>query len=1152
MMKIIDNSDCKILSGIPEASTAYFLNQLTHQVKKIVFICRDEKRLQQIEQEILFYGINFNLLVFPSWDTVPYDRISPSSDIISKRINTLSFLNNDDENSNTLLLTSIPAILQKLPPKNFFEKSYKIEVGNNLDILSLKEYLANNGYQKTEQVMECGEYAIRGGIIDIFPAGFEEPVRLDLFGDEIESIRLFDPITQITSKNITFFNFKPANEIILNKESISHFRTMYRSIYGVGEDDILYQNISEGKKYPGIENWLPFFYDNLSSLFDFIPNYTILKDYQFEEMLKYKIEQINEFYQARISNLNTHQSDEKNIYRPVPKEMLFMDKQFLEEKISLMPNYDVCPFDYPNSNQLNNIHWKNSRNFFLTCLDKRNIYREISNFIKNENKKIILTAWSKSSLIRLTSLLQEENLNLTEVSSWSEVFKLKKQIPCLIFPQENGFETDDFIIISETDILGERLIQVSPKKKNKKNKNFIRDISTISDGDLIVHIEHGIGKYSGLKTLNVCGALHDCLCLVYQNSDKLYVPVENIEVLSKYGSENTNVTLDVLGGHAWQAKKERLQKKIKEIAEKLIKIAAERYLKKAEILSVPSHIYDDFCSKFPYTETEDQENAIKDVVSDLNSGKPMDRLICGDVGFGKTEVALRAAFICAINGFQVAVIVPTTLLARQHYETFSKRFQDYPLKIAQLSRLVSSKKSLEIKKELADGKIDIIIGTHSLLSKNIEYHNLGMLIIDEEQHFGVSHKEKIKQLQSNVHILTLTATPIPRTLQMSLTGIRELSVITTPPVDRIAVRTFVLPFDPVVIKDAILRERSRGGQIFYVCPKISDLPNVKKILNEIIPDLKLIEAHGQMASNELENIMSDFLDKKYDLLLATTIIESGLDIPNVNTIIIHKSNMFGLSQLYQLRGRVGRGKNRGYAYLTIPSNQTINDVAMKRLNFMQKMDTLGAGFNLASYDLDIRGAGNLLGEEQSGHIKEVGIELYQKMLEDAINVIKNCNKEAEISDNYWSPQISTGVSVLIPENYIPDLGIRMGIYKRLADIQDVSEINNLKFEMENRFGKIPKEFENLIEVIIIKIECKKINIEKIEAGTNGALITFHNNLFANPAGLIKFITLNNKKISVRSDQKILCLQKWDEPEKQLRGIQQIVSILSKISSEKSK
>jgi transcription-repair coupling factor (superfamily II helicase) len=666
----------------------------------------------------------------------------------------------------------------------------------------------------------------------------------------------------------------------------------------------------------------------------------------------------------------------------------------------------------------------------------------------------------------------------------------------------------------------------------------------------VVHADHGIGRFDGLTTITALGAPHDCLEIAYAGGDKLYLPVENIELLTRYGSGDGVAQLDRLGGAAWQGRKARLKQRLREIASELIKIAALRQLREAPVLVPPQVEYDEFVARFPYDETDDQAASIQAVLDDLASGKPMDRLVCGDVGFGKTEVALRAAFIAAFSGLQVAVVVPTTLLARQHFATFTQRFKGLPVRVAQASRLVSTKDLQAAKASLAEGTTDIIVGTHALLGKSITFNRLGLLVVDEEQHFGVGHKERLKHLREEVHVLTLTATPIPRTLQLALSGVRELSLISTPPVDRLAVRTYISPFDPVIIREALRRERYRGGQSFYVVPRIADLEEVREFLAEQTPELKVATAHGQLTPGGLEDVMTAFYDGKYDVLLSTAIVESGLDIPNANTLIVHRADMFGLAQLYQLRGRVGRSKPRAYAYFTTPNGQRLTEGAEKRLKVLQSLDTLGAGFSLASHDLDIRGGGNLLGEEQSGHIREVGFELYQSMLEEAVAALKGGDL-GEVQDQ-WSPQISLGTSVLIPDSYVADLQLRLGLYRRLSALELRPDIDAFAAEMVDRFGELPQEVRHLLDVVEIKGLAKLAGLQQVDAGPKGAVVAFRKNQFANPEGLVAFMQKSRGGVRMQPDHKLVFKADWDLPEERLAGVRDLVRQLADIAGQAKK
>ena len=1141
-----------VLAGVPDGYAASVLAEAAKKTGDVLFVGRDDVRLAEIAAELAFFSPETLVLPFPAWDTVPYDRVSPGADIVARRVETLTVLRRGKSARPRVILTTPAAVIQRVPPLDFFSAQAVAEAGKTLDAERLKAFWDKSGYRRCEQVSEPGEYAVRGGIVDVFPAGAEEPLRLDFFGDELEGIRTFDPITQRTTGKIDRFAFGPVSEITPDPDSVSRFRTAYRSLFGAGRDDPLYESVSEGLRFQGMEHWLPLFHEKTDTLFSFAPDAVVVADYRTDAEADARFEEIVDFYQARVDGERNGKGDGGFIYHPVPVEKMFLSKEELDGLLKERAVYALLPFEPPQTAAKDGTRDAGGRagaDFSpLRAVPGTDVYDEVRKTVVEENlagRKVLLTACSAGSRARLSALLIEHGVPNEPVERAKDI-KNVRGAAFAVLPTETGYRTAALSVITEKDILGDKLAR--PARRKRRGEQFIVDVSALNEGDFVVHIDHGIGRYDGLRTLQVGGAPHDCVCLTYADDDKLFVPVENIEVLSRYGSDEAAAVLDKLGGHAWQARKARLKKRIRDMADALMKVAAERRLRKAEVLSVPEGLYDDFCARFPYVETEDQEKSIGDVLNDLAQGRPMDRLVCGDVGFGKTEVALRAAFAAAMNGVQVALVVPTTLLARQHYDTFSKRLAGFPLKVVQLSRLVSARESAAVKKALADGTADIVVGTHALLAKTVSFANLGLLIVDEEQHFGVAHKERLKQLKTNVHVLTLTATPIPRTLQMALTGVRELSVIATPPIDRLAVRTFVLPFDPVIVRDALLRERMRGGQTFCVCPRISDMDDVEKRLKELLPEAKIVKAHGRMAPSEIEDVMTAFADGKYDILLSTSIIESGLDMPSVNTIVVWRADMFGLAQLYQLRGRVGRGKTRGYAYLTLPPRQKVGATAMKRMEVMQKLDTLGAGFTLASYDLDIRGAGNLLGEEQSGHIREVGIELYQKMLEDAVAAAQTDGSETA-GDDDWSPQISAGMPVLIPETYVRDLGVRMGLYKRLADLRDEGEIEAFAAEMTDRFGALPPEAENLLQIIAVKVLCRKANVEKIEAGPKGAVVTLRNNRFPNPTGLLALIARNKAAAKLRPDQKIVFIRAWETPADRLRGLRRLMIEISRIAVE---
>ena len=760
----------------------------------------------------------------------------------------------------------------------------------------------------------------------------------------------------------------------------------------------------------------------------------------------------------------------------------------------------------------------------------------------------LLAAYSEGTAERLKQVLADHGFDtLSRIERWSEMDRVGVA-GIAVLPLDRGFTAPGIHVLGEHDLLGDRLTTAAARRARRADK-FIQDLSALAPGDHVVHAEHGIARFAGLETLEVGGAPHDCLRLLYAGGDKLFVPVESLEILSRYGNADAEVQLDRLGGVGWQARKAKVKQRIRELADELIKIAAERQMRKGTALELPPGIYEEFAARFPYEETEDQLKAVEAVLEDMASGRPMDRLICGDVGFGKTEVALRAAFVAAMAGKQVAMLAPTTLLVRQHHRVLMSRFEGLPVRVAQLSRFVTAKEVKEVKKGLAEGRIDIVVGTHALLAKDVSFRNLGLVIIDEEQHFGVGHKERMKQLRAEVHVLTMTATPIPRTLHMALGGMKDLSIIATPPVDRLAVRSFVMPTDPVVLREAIMREYYRGGQTFYVCPRISDQMRLREDLAKLVPELKLGVANGQMPARDLEEVMGDFYDRRIDLLIATNIVESGLDIPTANTLIVHRAELFGLAQLYQLRGRIGRAKVRGYAYFTVPSERGLAETAEKRLQVIQSLDGLGAGFQLASHDLDIRGAGNLLGDEQSGQIREVGFELYNHMLEEAVAELRQRGLGEEASGaGDWTPQITIDAAALMPETYIGDLDLRLSMYRRLASLETAEELEAFAAELIDRFGKLPPETEHLLQLVGIKQLCKQANIQKLDAGPKGIVLAFRENRFARPERLVQLIADSRGQMRVRPDHRLVMLRETKSPGDRLKAARKVAGDLAALAA----
>ena len=1111
-----------ISGGAPEGYDARLLVRELGRGQPVIHIARDDKRMEAMRAALAVMAPGTVVLELPAWDCLPYDRVSPNPTISARRMATLATLGAGLKGA-FVLLTTLAAATQRIPAREVLRgASFAAKVGDRVDEAHLRGFLARMGFSPVSTVAEPGDFAIRGGIVDLWPPGKGGPIRLDFFGDQLDGARRFDPVTQRTTEKLSAVEFAPMSEIILDEAAITRFRQTYRIEFGAGgQDDPLYEAVSAGRKHQGMEHWLPFFHERLETVFDHLPGASVMLDDQVTPARLSRWEGIADAYDARREAMGARGRLD-SVYKPCAPGLLYLDDAAWEAAIAPLRVVQLSPLAQAPGPGVLDSGGRIGRNFAPERQQESiSLFGALADHLQElrQDRQVVIASWSEGARERLAGLLEDQKVKgAIAVKDFREVPEGKGGLFLMIWALEAGFTAPGLAVISEQDILGDRLA-AKPRRK-RKAENFLRDAESLSPGDLVVHVEHGVGRYLGLETITALGAPHACVALEYADNAKLYLPVENIELLSRYGHEEG--LLDRLGGGAWQAKKAKLKERIKEIADRLMRIAAERALRHAPILEAPHSIWEAFAARFPYQETDDQLAAIADVVADLEKGSPMDRLIVGDVGFGKTEVAMRAAFVAALSGMQVAVICPTTLLARQHYRSFAERFRGFPISVKPLSRFVSAKEANATRAAMAEGTVDIVVGTHALLAKGIRFKNLGLLIIDEEQHFGVTHKERLKEMRSEIHVLTLTATPIPRTLQLSLTGVRDLSLIATPPVDRLAIRTYVSEFDTISIREALLREHYRGGQSFYVVPRLSDLPEIEDFLKTHVPEVSYLVAHGQMAAGDLDQRMNDFYDGKADVLLATTIVESGLDIPTANTMIVHRADMFGLSQLYQIRGRVGRSKTRAYCFLTTRPRSPLTPQAQKRLRLLGSLDNLGAGFNLASHDLDLRGAGNLLGEEQSGHIKEVGYELYQQMLEETIAKIKS----GEIGglstiDDQWSPQINLGVPVMIPETYIPDLDIRLGLYRRLSSLATKVELEGFAAEMIDRFGPLPKEVNTLMLIVRIKAMCKRAGISRIDAGPKGATVQFHNDKFANPAGLVEFIREQGAAAKVQGNKIVL-------------------------------
>jgi transcription-repair coupling factor (superfamily II helicase) len=1153
------------LSSVADGFDAFCAGDLTRALAKdaesravvLVHVARDGQRARAFGEALAFAAPDIELLDFPAWDSQPYDRVSPNAAISARRIVVLSRLARSRSalERPRILSTTVNALVQRVAPlSKIAGDTFSAAPGNVVDRDELVQWLEANGFARASSVCDTGEYAVRGGILDLFPPGMPRPLRLDFFGDALESIRTFDPETQRTTGQLRALDLVPMSEVRLTSESMRRFRQAYVAHFGAQtRGDALYEAVSEGRRHQGLEHWLPLFYEKLDTLFDYCAGAPLMFDPLAEAAASERFAQIEDYYGARKS---AHDADPNHsTYKPLLPSALYLARPEWRERIRAASVVSVSPFAQPEAAKglVVDCGSRPGRTFAAERADPNtNVFSAAighARALQAGGKQVVLAAWSDGSRERLAHVLADHGFSGTApVSSLAQALALSPATLALaVIGIEQGFEAADLALIGEQDILGDRLL--GGRRKPRRAQDFLTEAGALTAGDIVVHVDHGIARFAGLKTIEAAGAPHDCLELHYAEGAKLFLPVENLELLSRYGSEETEVELDRLGGVGWQKRKARMRKRVLDMAAGLIKIAATRQTKAAPKLVPPENLYAEFCAGFPYEETDDQQAAIDAVLDDMASGRPMDRLVCGDVGFGKTEVALRAAFTASIEGKQVAVIVPTTLLARQHYKNFAARFAHLPVKIAQMSRMVGAAGLKSAKLGAASGEFDIIVGTHAALGKGVSFKDLGLVVVDEEQHFGVKHKERLKELRAEVHVLTLSATPIPRTLQLALTGVRELSIIATPPVDRLTVRTFISPFDVLLVREALLRERYRGGQSFYVCPRIDDIAEASAFLRQNVVEVKFVVAHGQLAASELEARMAAFYDGQYDVLLSTAIVESGLDIPAANTLIVHRADMFGLAQLYQLRGRVGRAKVRAYALFTVPPNRTMTPQAERRLKLLHSLDSLGAGFELASHDLDIRGAGNLLGDEQSGHIREVGYELYQEMLREAVEALRAGIEEP--AEETWSPSITLGTPVTIPEDYVPDLHLRLSLYRRLATLTSDADIESFAAEMIDRFGPLPGEAEELMQLVAIKVLCRQAHVEKVEAGPKGVIVAFRDNAFANPQGLVRYVAEQGPQAKVRPDMKIVFVRDFETKAARLEGTRQILRTLAAIAAKKA-
>ena len=1074
----------------------------------ILYIAKDDREIYKISNKLKWLLPNIEILIYRSWDQIPYDNVSPSKEIQSERIKCLFQLTKENKK---IILTSINAIIQKTVNYNFIENNF-IEIfnGRKFNFNNLINQLNSLGYDRTSVVRDKGEFSIRGSIIDIFTADINNPIRIDFFDEVIDSIYTFDPINQKRIKKFT--NEKilihSSSEMLLNQNSINLFKKNFRNFFPNYRLSHVYHSFNEGVLPPGGEQFLPFFLKNMESLFSFLKNLEIILNKEFFSLLDIRLENINDFYNARKNIKENFFLEPSNLYFTRDILLNFI-KQYKFTKLE----------DFKNKN---NIDSKITLVSNLSSIKKEIDFKFIKKYflINSDLKKIIICCKSLGSLERVKNILIENmNIEPFQINKFSEISK-ELNIYITILDLDNSLEQDNFIFINEKTLFGYNIS--TSKKKNKNTEIFFEEINKLTKGCVLVHADYGLCKFNNIIKIKIDASSHDCVELEFSDNQKLFLPVENLNYVTKYSDDlENNIQLDRLGSAHWQKRKAEAKKRIKESAKKLIAIAAKRSQTESYNIDFDQSEYDKFSSTFPFIETDDQLNAIDDVISDFKKNIPADRLIVGDVAFGKTEVIIRAIYLASKSQLQSIVLVPTTLLSKQHYDNFKKRFSSFGISVSQISRFVSEKNKKEIYQQIKEGKAQIIVGTHALLNDKIQFNKLGLIIYDEEQKLGTKQKEKLKEIAPSAHVISLSATPIPRTLSMSLSGIRDLSLILTAPYERLSIRTFISPFDKFTIIESIKREiLGRKNGVYFVTPRKKDIPFLEKFMIDNLPEIKYVVAHGQLSPKILEERISKFYNRTVPLMISTNIVENGLDLPHVNTIIIYRSNIFSLSAIYQLKGRVGRSSKRGYAYLTF-NEKEMTENGRKRLNVINSFEKLGSGFNVASQDLDMRGGGSIIGEEQSGFIREIGTELYHQMLEQEIlKQKKNLSGSQSFENNFlFQPVIKIPEEIFIPDFYIDDLDLRMSIYKRISSINKIDQCKEIITEIIDRFGKLPNQVENLFKVIEIKIICLNNNINFIEFNRKGIVLGFYKNNPKNPEKIMK-LNISNKQITIRSDQKI--------------------------------
>ena len=1131
------------------SATSLWLAEAAHKASgPLLVIAANARQASRMEDELRFFCEPGSYIEhFPAWETLPYDLFSPHPDIVSQRLRMLSTL---PRLTKGIVVVDLETALQRLPPQAYVDGyAFDLSVGEVLDVGAFRDRLSGAGYVASSQVMAPGEFAVRGSIIDLYPMGSPAPYRIDLFDDEVETIRVFDPETQRSGDKVQALRLLPAREFPLTADGIQNFKRRFRNRFpGDLTRMAIYRDIAEGAPPPGIEYYLPLFFDATATLFDYLPANTIVAA---ETDVQGAATQVIGEIASR------HEQRGHDAERPIlePAEM-FTPVDELVQRLEALRRIELSRVELDPLTQ--SLPYQNfaTRSPPALRIDARSEEpaRELARFLSDFQGRALIAAESAGRREMLLDILQKRNLRPQLVDSWSAFEEGSTALGITVSPIATGLVLTEppLALIAEEQLFGERARQERRRRRAERDpEKIIRDLTDLRPGSPVVHEDYGVGRFVSLATLDVGGLTNEFLLLEYADGDKLYVPVHALDLVSRYtGAPTETAPLHKLGTDTWEKAKRKAAQRIHDTAAELLDLYSRRAARQGEQLVANEAELRTFEAAFPFEETPDQSQAIEQVIADLASGKPMDRVVCGDVGFGKTEVALRAAFVTVQAGKQVAVLVPTTLLAQQHYQTFADRFADWPVKVEALSRFRSAREVDQVIHSLESGQTDIVIGTHRLLQSGVKFGRLGLLIIDEEHRFGVKDKEKLKQLRAEVDVLTLTATPIPRTLNMAMGGLRELSLITTPPAARLSIKTFVSQWDSASIREACLREIRRGGQIYYVHNSVDTIERTARAIAELVPEARIAVGHGQMRERELEQVMLDFYHQRSNLLVCTTIVESGIDVPTANTIIIDRADKLGLAQLHQLRGRVGRSHHQAYAYLLTPPRNAMTADAAKRLEAIESLEDLGAGFTLATHDLEIRGAGELLGEEQSGQIQEIGYALYMEMLERAVNALKSGKIPQLDQPMHQGPEVDLHVASLLPDSYLPDVHLRLVLYKRIAAAATADELRELQVEMIDRFGLLPEPAKNLFRIAGYKQAARALGLRKIDVGPGGGSVTFERDTRVEPATLIRYVQQNSRTHRLEGGTKLRFTLKLEKDEQRFAAVEQLLEDLKKPAAAK--